>query len=143
MTTRPGVTDRGSATIETAILAPAFLLFLGLIIGAGRVAIAHQGVEAAAAEAARAASMARTASQAYSGATTDARQALANEGVRCVSLTVGVDTSGFAVPAGTATWVKATLSCVVNLADLSVPGMPGTIVVTASVTSPLDTYRGR
>jgi len=141
--TRRARQERGSATIEAVILAPAFLLFIGLIIGAGRVAMAHQSVEAAAAEAARSASVARTADQARAEATAGADHALTNQGVRCASLTVTVDTSGFSVPVGTPAKVTATISCVVSLAELSVPGMPGTVQVVASVGSPLDTFRGR
>ena len=37
----------------------------------------------------------------------------------------------------------ATVACVVNLADLSLPGVPGTRTVTATATSPIDTYRER
>ncbi|HEY5275589.1 MAG TPA: TadE/TadG family type IV pilus assembly protein, partial [Coriobacteriia bacterium] len=55
-----GVKERGSAAIETAVGVPAFLLFIALIIGAGRIAIARQAVEAAAAEGARSASIERT-----------------------------------------------------------------------------------
>ena len=141
--TRRARQERGSATIEAVILAPAFLLFIGLIIGAGRVAMAHQSVEAAAAEAARSASVARTAEQARAEATAGADHALTNQGVRCASLTVTVDTSGFSVPVGTPAKVTATISCVVSLAELSVPGIPGTVLVVASVGSPLDKYRGR
>jgi Flp pilus assembly protein TadG len=143
MTTRRAWRDRGSATIEAVIVAPAFLLFVGLIIGAGRVAIAHQSVEAAAAEAARTASVARTAGQARADATSSAQHTLANQGLQCATLTVAVDTTGFSTPVGTPARVTATVVCVVSLGDLSVPGMPGTLRVEATVGSPLDTYRGR
>ena len=134
---------RGSATIEAVIVAPAFLLFVGLIIGAGRVALAHQSVEAAAAQAARTASVARTAGQARADATSTAQNTLANQGLHCATLTVTVDTTGFYTPMGTPARVTATVVCVVTLADLSVPGMPGTLRVEATAGSPLDTYRGR
>ena len=143
MSPRRAWRDRGSATIEAVILAPAFLLFVGLIIGAGRVATTHQSVESAAAEAARTASVARTAGQARADATSSAEHTLANQGVQCATLTVAVDTSGFSTPVGTPARVTVTVTCVISLADLSVPGMPGTIRVAASVGSPLDTYRGR
>ena len=53
---RQGPSERGSSVVEVVILAPALGLFLALIIAGGRVAVAHQAVEASAAEAARAAS---------------------------------------------------------------------------------------
>ncbi len=39
--------------------------------------------------------------------------------------------------------MSATVTCVVNLGDISVPGLPGSLTITETVTSPLDTYRGR
>ena len=58
--TRHANRERGSATIEAVIGVPAFLLFVLLIIAAGRIALARQAVEASAAEAARSASISRT-----------------------------------------------------------------------------------
>ena len=135
--------ERGSAVIEAVIGVPAFMLFVGLIVFAGRVAIANQAVGSAATEAARAASIARTQGQATDSAETAATSALGNQLVNCRRTTVSVDTSGFASPVGTPASVRATVTCVVNLSDLSVPGVPGTRTVTATMTSPLDTYRER
>ncbi|CCH75951.1 putative membrane protein [Nostocoides japonicum T1-X7] len=141
---RPGRDrERGSAVIEAVIVVPAFMLFVGLIVFAGRVAIANQAVGSAATEAARAASIARTQSQATGSAETAATNALGNQRVNCRRTTVSVDTSGFASPVGTPASVRATVTCVVNLSDLSVPGVPGTRTVIATMTSPLDTYRER
>lgn len=135
--------ERGSATIETIIIVPALMLFIALIVAAGRVQLAHQSVDAAAAEAARAASISRTASEAQTRATASGNQSLANQGLKCATTSVTVDTSGFAVPVGTPATVSATISCVVALDDVALPGLPGTITVEATVRSPLDTYRGR
>ena len=52
-------------------------------------------------------------------------------------------TTGFATPVGTPATVSATVTCVVELSDLALPGVPGTRTVTVTVTSPLDTYRER
>jgi Flp pilus assembly protein TadG len=135
--------ERGSATVEAAIGLPAFMLFVGLIIFAGRVAIAHQAVEAAAAEAARTASISRTHGQAQSTATTAAATSLRNQHLDCVTQQVAVDTTGFSAPVGTPAKITATISCVINLSDLSVPGVPGTHTVAATMSSPIDTYRER
>lgn len=135
--------ERGSAAIEAAIGVPAFLLFVALIIGAGRVAIARQAVEAAAAEAARSASIERTQSAAARAAADAAAATLSNQQLQCLSTVVAVDTSGFAVPVGTPASVSATVTCVVNLGDISVPGLPGSLTISETVSSPLDTYRGR
>uniref|UniRef100_UPI003137A175 TadE/TadG family type IV pilus assembly protein n=1 Tax=Nocardioides psychrotolerans TaxID=1005945 RepID=UPI003137A175 len=56
--------ERGSVAIEAAIGVPAFGLFVAMIILGGRVEIAKQSVDAAAYEAARAASIERTQSEA-------------------------------------------------------------------------------
>lgn len=138
-----GERDRGSAVIETVIGVPAFMLFVGMIFFGGRVAIANQAVEAAANEAARTASIARTQEQASSNAATAAAASLTAQGVHCVSHDVSVDTSGFAAPAGTPAQVTATVTCQLNLADLALPGVPGTKTVTATVRSAIDTYRER
>ena len=140
--TRPD-SERGSATIEVVIIVPALMLFVALLVAAGRVQLAHQSVDAAAAEAARAASISRTAGEAQTRATVSGTQALANQGLRCASTSVTVDTAGFAVPVGTPATVSATINCVVALDDVALPGLPGTITVEATVRSPLDTYRGR
>jgi len=119
------------------------MLFVGLIVFAGRVAIANQSVGSAATEAARSASISRTQGQASDTARAAAAQALSNQKVNCSRVSVDVDTSGFGAPVGTPASIRATVTCVVNLSDLSVPGVPGTRTVSASMSSPLDTYRER
>ena len=145
MTHQPGRTrrrERGAAVIEVVILVPALGLFLALIIAGGRVALAHQAVEASASEAARAASISRTQGHAESLASAAAASSLTSQNTRCLSTTVAVDTSGFATPVGTPASVGATVTCQVDLAGL-LPGLPGSMGITATVRSPLDTYRER
>ena len=60
-----------------------------------------------------------------------------------MSTQVDLDTSAFSNPVGAAGTVAATVTCTVDLTDLVAPGVPGTRVVTSTVTSPLDTYRER
>ena len=135
--------EGGSAAIEAAIGVPAFALFVALIIFGGRTALAHSAVESAAAEAARTASIARTATQARAGAQAAARGSLANQEIRCVSVTVSIDVSDFAKPIGQPGAVAATVQCRLDLADLSVPGIPGSRLITATSTSPIDSWRER
>lgn len=135
--------DRGSSSLEFVIIGPAFLLVLGLLIFAGRVAVAQQTVHAAAADAARAASIARTSGTARADARSAANDTLTSKNLRCSSTNVSVNTSGFRTAVGTSATVSATVACTVYLSDLSVPGVPGSNTVTATVTSPLDTYRTR
>jgi Flp pilus assembly protein TadG len=135
--------ERGSATIEAVIGVPAFLLFVLLIIAAGRIALARQAVEASAAEAARSASISRTQGQAQANGASGAATSLRNQGVRCASQRVDIDTSGFAAPVGTPATVTATVTCIADLSDISIPGLPGSRTITATMSSPIDTYRER
>ncbi len=135
--------DRGSASLEFVVLAPALLALIGLLIVGGRVAVANNSVEQAADEAARSASISRTAAGARVAALDGARRALGEQGLHCSSIGVDLDASGFAVPVGVPAQVRATVTCVVRLADVAVPGFPGSRTVTASAVSPLDTYRER
>lgn len=93
--------ERGSASVEAVIGVPAFLLLVGLLVLGGRQAIAQQAVQAAAGEAACAASIARTATAAGTDATTAARHSLANQDLDCATTTVTVDTAAFATEVGT------------------------------------------
>lgn len=135
--------EQGSAAVEAVILVPAFGLFVGLLVFAGRTAAAHQGVAAVAADAARAASIARSASEARTNAAEAIEYSLANNGLRCASSSVSVDTSGLGAAIGTPSTVSATVTCTINLGDLSVPGVPGSHTVTATMVSPVDAWRQR
>ena len=135
--------QRGSVSIEMAVVAPAILaLFAGAVIG-GRVNIARQSLEAAAYDAARTASLARTASEANAQALAAANSTLDAQGLSCTSLSVTVSTAGFGVPVGQPATVTATITCTATFSDVALPGMPGTVPLSASFTSPLDTYRSR
>jgi len=138
----PGV-DGASAAVELLLVTPLILGVIAVIVFGGRVWVARQAVASSAAEAARTASIARTAAQARAGAAAGAAQTLADQDVHCLTQTVQVDLTGFTAPVGTPASVSATVTCVVDLADLAVPGIPGRQTVTATMTSPLDTYRAR
>ena len=91
--------EEGNAAVELAPVALVFLLFLGLAIAAGRITIAHMAVQAAARDAARQASIARTPGQAQAAARSSAEAALRADGLDCTPA-VSVNTAGFAVPVG-------------------------------------------
>jgi Flp pilus assembly protein TadG len=135
--------EEGAASLEVVVLTPVLVLLLGLLVLAGRVALARTSVEQAADEAARSASISRTAAGARRAAADGAVRALARQSLRCSRVDVAVDVGGFAVPVGQPARVTATVTCVVALADLALPGFPGSRTVTASAVSPLDTYRER
>ena len=135
--------ERGSATLELAIITPALLLLLGLIVMAGRVDLAAGTVEHAAASAAREATLARDPGSAVAAARGAAAADLAAQGVTCASSSVDVDAAGFSAGLGEPATVTVTVSCTVPLSDLAVPGLPGSRTMTASATSSLDRYRSR
>lgn len=143
MPTRNVGSDRGSVTLELAILAPAVLALLGLVIVAGRIEIAGGAIEQASAAAAREASLARSPDAARQAATRAAMDDLNSQDVHCTEISVFVDTSGFNVPVGSPAQVSARVSCTVGLSDISVPGMPGSRTLTAETQSVLDRYRSR
>jgi Flp pilus assembly protein TadG len=147
---QPGRRDRaaGNAALELVILAPVVVLLIGLVIAAGRTSVANGSVAAAARDAARQASISRTPGAAMAAATSSARADLAREGLDCtpapdVSVQVAGPNTGFNAPVGQPATVSATVSCQVPLADLLLPGVPGSKLLTATFTSPLDPFRGR
>jgi Flp pilus assembly protein TadG len=113
--------ERGSVSLELVVLTPGLLLVIGVLIYGGRLELAKQSVQSAASQAAREASIARTQPEANSTADAAATRSLA----------------------GTPATITAEVTCVVNLSDLAVPGVPGSQTVTATADSPLDTYRER
>ncbi len=136
--------ERGAAAVEFAILVPALLLMIGLVLAGGRLAYARVVVQQLADSSARAASIARDAGAAAADAREVARSDASASGLSCVGgPDVRVDTSGFATVVGQAAEVTASVGCTVGLGDLLVPGLPGSVLVKADATSALDRYRGR
>ncbi|MGW1328077.1 TadE/TadG family type IV pilus assembly protein [Streptomyces antibioticus] len=129
--------------MEVAVIAPALIALLGLMIAFGRVTDADGAVDAAAHSAARAASLERDAAGAQTRARAAAEDSLHGDGVTCQSTDVVVDTSGYMLDVGQAATVTATISCTARLSDIALPGLPGAKTLTATFTSPIDTYRGR
>ena len=135
--------ERGSAAIEAAVGVPAFVLFVGLIVFGGRTATTHQALESAAADAARSASLERSGPAAIAAARQAARSSVSNQQIPCTSVDVRVDSAGFATAVGEDAFVSVTVGCRLDLSDLSVPGVPGSRVLRATMSSPLDTWRER
>lgn len=137
--------ERGAVSIVSlvVVVVPAMVLFLALFFFVDRLTAAQSVTAAAADEAARAASIAANAKQAAAEADQVAATMLADQDLACTTTSVETDTSGFAVPAGTAASTTVTVSCDVPLGDLLVPGLPGSHTITATATSVIDTYRER
>jgi len=135
--------DAGAVAVEAAILAPALLLILALLVFGGRNAIATGAVEQAAVDAARAASLARTGAQADTAARDAAARSLADQDLDCATITIQVDTSGFRTRPGQSASVDTTVTCLLRLSDLALPGLPGSKRISATAVSAVDTYRER
>lgn len=135
----PGTTasDRGGVAVELTLLTPLLLVLLVFVVALGRLADGRLQVNDAAAQAARAATVAASRSGAEAVARQAARASLASAGVSCSSFSVSTDTSSF-VPGGV---VRVQVSCTVSLAGLSLLHLPGAETLTAVATSPVDRFR--
>ena len=96
-----------------------------------------------AADAARSASILRVEADAKKAAKDAAVANLTNQGINCLRVDVDIDTQQFSRNVGTPAQVDVTVSCLLDLSDLSVPGVPGTRTISATMTSPIDTWRER
>jgi Flp pilus assembly protein TadG len=135
--------ESGNVAINTAVVFPMLLLIGLLLVMAGRLVLAEGVVQSAANEAARSASISRTATVAGAQATSTATSTLLNSGVRCARTSVVPETDAFALPLGTVGTITVQVDCVVQLSDLGLPGAPGSRTISATGTSVLDAYRGR
>ncbi len=134
--TRPNP-DRGSVTVELAVLAPVLLIVALASLVFGRVSEARQQVAEAARAGAEAAAVLPSASTAQWGGPAEAVSALIGSRHTCVHVAVAMDISHF-VPGG---YVTVRVTCQVLLSDLGFPGVPGSTTVQASATAPIDPYR--
>lgn len=128
--------DRGSGAIELVVVAPIFILIVLAIVGLGRWTYAGQKVEQAAAAGARAVVMATSPGQATEKGRAAVEASLGSAGMSCVSHTVDVDADW-----ATGGQVTVTVECRVDLSDAVMVGLPGSSLVSATVTAPLETYR--
>lgn len=133
--------QRGSSSVEAAIVVPVLLLFIAVILGGARIAMTQQGVTLAAQAGARAASLERTTTAAIPAGQQAAQHSLAGSSVSC-DPTVTL-TGNWSLPIGVAGTATASVTCRVALSDLLLPGLPGTIVITRSASSPIDPYRAQ
>jgi len=129
--------EQGGVTAELVIVTPLLILLLLFVVALGRLAGARLEVDGAAAEAARAASIARDPATATAMAQETAAWALSSDHVTCASLTVTTDTAQF-TPGGS---VAVTVTCTVSLGDLTGLRLPASESISSKSTSVIDTYR--
>lgn len=135
--------QRGAVALEFVLLLPVLILLIGLVVGGARVWLARTAVVQAAAAGARAASLERTPSAAKHAAQEYAAAQLASEELHCVAQQVEVAAAVLATPPGRPGTIRVVVSCEVSLADVLVPGWPGTLEVSADGQAVVDRYRGR
>ncbi|WP_103355631.1 TadE/TadG family type IV pilus assembly protein [Amycolatopsis sp. CA-128772] len=130
--------DRGSAAAELTLLTPVLILLLLFVVFCGRLADTKLRVNDVAHQAARAATLARSPSQATANAQATASAALRSAGIACQSLSVSAETQGLK-PGAT---VTVTVTCSVGLGDLTSLGVPGSRTFESTFSSPVDVWRG-
>ena len=129
--------EEGQAIAELVIVAPVLLIIIVLMVALGRVDSAQGDVESAARAGVQEAVVQADTGAAQAQATAAATNTLAGAGLTCPAPQITTDTSNF-VAGGT---VSVTVTCVTSLADVSVPGVPGSKTLTASATAPIDEFR--
>jgi Flp pilus assembly protein TadG len=128
--------ERGSLSLELALLVPVLLVVIAFIVGAAKVGRVRSDLDDAAWEAVRAASLARSGSDADAAARQAVDRRLAGERWSCGSRLVNVDTSRFE-PGGT---VAVEVTCDVRLAEAGL-FLPGVTHVRSRSAEPLERYR--
>lgn len=134
---RRGTGDRGSAAVELVLVTPLLVLAFLVVVALGRFADARLVVSDAAHQAARAASLARTAPEARSRGELAVSASLRAAGASCTRPSVRLAVGGL-VPG---TEVTARVACTVDLADLTLTGMPGHVLLTGTASSTVDAFR--
>ncbi len=128
--------------VETAIILPILLGFVGLLVVLAGGALAQMTVTSAAAQAARAASLERDPVSAISAARGVAASTLAQSSTDCSSVDVSVNAAGLRAAIGVRAVVDVTVTCLVEF-NMGLPGFPDSQRLSATRSSPVDTYRGR
>lgn len=136
MLTRPEATDRGSMAVEFAILAPAFVVLMLLLVVGGRVIEAQGQVDGAARDAARAASVQVNLGQVQAAVQNAASSDLTSPGHDMCPGGMNPTWSGGSV-AGS---VSVIVRCTINLGFF--PGL-GSLTMTGHAVAPLDTFSQR
>lgn len=130
--------DRGTAAVELVLLTPLLLIALGFVVVAGRLGTVKAEISGAARDAARAASLQTDLVTAADAALETAAASLDDRTVTCANLVVELGEGTDFVAGGSVTVV---VSCDVHLADVAMPGLPGTRTVSGESVEVIDLYR--
>lgn len=129
--------DEGQAIAELVIVAPVLLLVIVLMVALGRIDSAQGDVDSAARAGVQAAVVQANGADAQTQATSAVTSTLAGAGLTCPAPQITTDTSNF-VAGGT---VSVSVTCVTSMADVSVPGVPGSKTLTATAVAHIDEFR--
>lgn len=128
--------ERGSLTLELALLAPVLVALLLFVAGAATLQGARNDLDDAAWEAARVASLTRSAAGAEAAARRAVTERLDSERWDCGAEAVSVDVSRFA-PGGT---VAVEVSCTLDLRS-AFAVFPGQMQIRSRAAEPLEPFR--
>lgn len=125
--------ERGSAAIEVVLMIPVLVMFMLLVVAGGRFVSIRADVEAAARDAARAASFERSGEAARSVARTTVADQL-DPFWNCQTARLDGDFEAGGV-------IDVTVDCDVPVDDLGLVGLGGSVPVKVTGSAPLDTFR--
>ncbi len=132
--------ERGTAAVELALLAPVLLVLVAVVTAAGRMVATKSAVLSVAREAARAAAEAPNAAAAHDAAVATAQQVAEGLGLDPARLSIVEDPHDFARGAP----YEVSVSYQVSMADLPSLGLlPGSVTLGAEHAELIDTYRSR
>jgi Flp pilus assembly protein TadG len=135
--------DRGSYTLEAVLCLTVLVPILGIIAAFGLAGLGDSTAANAAAAAARAASTSDDPDTAQARGRQAALKSLGQAQRTCASSDIIVDTSGFPSQTGQPGTVTVRVNCTIPLADLAVPGLPGSKTLSATRHSAVDRYVAR
>jgi len=135
--------SRGAVSVEAALLVPVFVLVAAMATAGWRVWWASAQVQAAAEAGARVASQQINVAVARDRVGVVVADDLTTTGLHCQNRQLSYDLAAVSLPAGVPGTVSVTISCQVGMADLLVPGLPGSIMVRGSATESIDVFRSR
>ena len=129
--------ERGSMSIELVLLTPLLVACILIIAAGARYVDARGQTVSAAFAAARAASLATDRQAAVAAGRTAAERSMVERGHACSRLNVRIDAAEFK-PGGR---LRATVTCIADLSDLSGFGLPGHRSFTAAAIVPIEKHR--
>ncbi|MGW7067112.1 hypothetical protein ACWGII_18835 [Streptomyces sp. NPDC054855] len=135
--------ERGSYTLEAVLCLTVLVPILGIIAAFGLAGLGDSTAANAAAAAARAASASDDPDTAQARGRQAALKSLGQAQRTCASSDIVVDTSGFPSQPGQPGTVTVRVDCTIPLAELAVPGLPGSKTLTATRHSAVDRYVDR